>query len=284
MLKIRHILFPIDFSDRCCQAVPFVESLAQRYKAKITLLSVAEGLYYISTAEPGGPLIINSDLVLSDLRAKLDGALTDRFAGIEVERIAMLGDPANLIVDYAHTAGVDLIMMPTHGYGSFRRFLLGSVTAKVLHDAKCPVWTSAHAIEPDHTNFLPYRSILCAIGGGAESAGIIRWGGEFAEDNGAKFRLVYVLQGTKDFPPDRYKEELREQAEQHINRLHEGLDFRAPSSVAFGFVGESVRAEALARAADLVIIGRGVIHETFGRLRTHAFGIIQESPCPVISI
>jgi hypothetical protein len=30
---------------------------------------------------------------------------------------------------------VDLIMMPTHGVGTFRSFLVGSVTAKVLHDA-----------------------------------------------------------------------------------------------------------------------------------------------------
>ncbi len=37
--------------------------------------------------------------------------------------------------------------MPTHGYGPFRRFILGSVTAKVLHDADCPVWTGVHLEE-----------------------------------------------------------------------------------------------------------------------------------------
>jgi hypothetical protein len=41
MLAIKHILFPIDFSERCCGAVPFVETLATRFGAKITLLSVA---------------------------------------------------------------------------------------------------------------------------------------------------------------------------------------------------------------------------------------------------
>jgi hypothetical protein len=40
--------------------------------------------------------------------------------------------------------GADLIMMPTYGMGSFRRHLIGSVTAKVLHDVACPVWTAAH--------------------------------------------------------------------------------------------------------------------------------------------
>jgi nucleotide-binding universal stress UspA family protein len=51
------------------------------------------------------------------------------------------GDPATAIVEKAHSECADLIVMATHG---FRRFILGSVTAKVLHDADCPVWTGAH--------------------------------------------------------------------------------------------------------------------------------------------
>jgi hypothetical protein len=54
------------------------------------------------------------------------------------------GDPAREITDYAQEQGADLIMMPTHGYRTFRSLLLGSVTAKVLHDAACPVWTGVH--------------------------------------------------------------------------------------------------------------------------------------------
>lgn len=199
-------------------------------------------------------------------------------------RTAELGDPAQLIVNYAETAGVDLIMMPTHGCGPFRRLLLGSVTAKVLHDANCPVWTSAHVTEPGHANFLPCRSVLCAIHGESGSAELIEWAGRFARDAGATLRLVYVLQGMKDIPSPEYKDELREQTEQQIDRMHKGLGFRAPSSIVFGFVGECVREEAIDRAADLVIIGRGIIHEPLGGLRTHAFSIIGESPCPVISV
>jgi hypothetical protein len=49
-------------------------------------------------------------------------------------------------VEFAANHHVDLVMMPTHGVGTFRSFLVGSVTAKVLHDANCPVWTAAHAL------------------------------------------------------------------------------------------------------------------------------------------
>ena len=36
--------------------------------------------------------------------------------------------------------------------------------------------------------------------------------------------------------------------------------------------------------ADLLVIGRGVMHETFGRLRTQSYEVIRLSPCPVLSL
>jgi nucleotide-binding universal stress UspA family protein len=54
--------------------------------------------------------------------------------------------------------------------------------------------------------------------------------------------------------------------------------------VAVGEIVNTVVEEASREQADLVIIGRGAISESFGRLRTHAFGIVQRSPCPVLSV
>jgi hypothetical protein len=45
-----------------------------------------------------------------------------------------------------------------------------------------------------------------------------------------------------------------------------------------------VAEEAHQANADLVIIDRGHTAQPFGRLRSHAFGIIQQSPCPVLSV
>ena len=51
-----------------------------------------------------------------------------------------------------------------------------------------------------------------------------------------------------------------------------------------GAVAPSVRDAAKEFGADLVVIGRGCIHERLGRLRSHSAGIIRESPCPVLSL
>lgn len=54
-----------------------------------------------------------------------------------MKRVLRSGEPAAEIVAYANNHDSDLIIMPTHGYGVFRRRLLGSITAKVLHDSDC---------------------------------------------------------------------------------------------------------------------------------------------------
>ncbi len=51
-----------------------------------------------------------------------------------------------------------------------------------------------------------------------------------------------------------------------------------------GTPSKAVHSVALEQGAHLVVIGRGVLKQTLGRLRTHAYSIIRDSPCPVISV
>ncbi len=62
-----------------------------------------------------------------------------RFAGLPVTlEVVEGGSVAETIVDYARQAGVDLIVMPTHGRRPFAQALLGSVAAEVLHSGVAP--------------------------------------------------------------------------------------------------------------------------------------------------
>ena len=88
------------------------------------------------------------------------------FGELRVERVLLCSDNdvASEIVTYANRHEIDLILMPTHGYGPFRRFFLGSVTLKVLHDALSPVWTTAHKEEPtEYCGGIAFRNIVCAV-------------------------------------------------------------------------------------------------------------------------
>ena len=50
-----------------------------------------------------------------------------------------MGDPAFAILEQAKASQADLILMGTHGRGGLTRFLMGSVSHSVFHQADCPV-------------------------------------------------------------------------------------------------------------------------------------------------
>lgn len=143
--------------------MPFVRAVATRFDAHITLITVVPPMWEVASMAVPVMVPVDTHEIECSLKSRLDLALTDELAGLTVQRVTESGDPALKITQFAHTNGVDLIMMPTHGYGLFRSMLIGSVTAKVLHDARCPVWTATHA-EKQQGRDVP-RTILCAIDG-----------------------------------------------------------------------------------------------------------------------
>jgi nucleotide-binding universal stress UspA family protein len=149
MLPLAKILLPVDFSARSVGAVHCAQRLAQRFSSEIILLHVLAPVQYrLGDTEMGGVML--GDLYraqIEGLTAELDAFQREELAGGNVRRLVLEGDPAGRIVEFAQQEKVNLIMMPTHGHGTFRRFLLGSITAKVLHDAACPVWTGVHIAE-----------------------------------------------------------------------------------------------------------------------------------------
>jgi len=116
----------------------------------------------------------------------------------------------------------------------------------------------------------------------------MKWAEQIAKDFGASLRLVHVIPGVESWPSRQadaqFEEELRAEARKTIEGLQENAGIHAPLCVAVGNIAEGVREEARRHGADLLVIGRGVLHETLGRLRTHAYGIIRQAPCPVISV
>jgi len=269
---MEHILFPFDFSRQAILTAPFVQKLACRLHARVTVLSVAPP-----------PLNGNEEEVLRD---RLNASLRQELPGVIVDRVVLGGDPAVRIADFAHSNKVDLIMMPTHGCGPFRRLLLGSVTAKILHDAHCPVWTAAHAEEQKPSD-LP-RTILCAVDRTPESVALMQWALAFSKNIGANLTLMHVVPQVSDWlavPSERHLQEAyREEARVKIAALQREAGVDLPVRIAVGPVSAIVTEEARQEAADLVILGRGSLPGSMGRLRTHVYGIIQSSPCPVLSV
>jgi len=288
MPNFKHILFPVDFSQQGCNVAPYVLCMARRYGAHVSLLHVME---LPTGAYPGWPAqaaVIDYQAMADDRKLRLESYLKHEFAEVATTRLLREGDPAHAIAEYVQKEHVDLVMMPTHGYGPFRRFLLGSVTAKVLHDVKCAVWTSAHISEAPAPP-AGYRHILCAVDFTEKAAPLIVWTTRLAREQGATVKLVHAIPAAQ--PPDgidieghKFRAYLIDVSREELARVQREAGTALETIVEGGEVAPVVRRAAEENQADLVVIGRGVLQELFGRMRTHVYSVIREAPCPVISV
>lgn len=284
MPAIKHVLFPFDFSDQGSLAVPFVRAIASRYGAKITALSVIPPVW---NAPPGTTLpLAGLGVPEQDLAARQSERLAAEFPGLVTHFVVDLGDPAAKIIEFAHTNDADLIIMPTHGVSGYRSQLLGSVTVKVLHEAKCPVWTAAHA-EEQKSPAVP-RTIVCAIEDTPQTVTVMRWASEFSQRMGAGLSLLHVVLPLRDEPAlpseSEIQEEVRKAVHDKLESIRETAGVGGCLRVTVGQIAETVTEEARREGADLIVIGRGLLPSPLGRLHSNAYAIIQQSRCPVVSV
>ena len=289
MLSLDKILVPVDFSDRSVAAVRYARNLTCHFHGELILMHVLPSIpYEMGGFEFGGVVMADGfQNRVQEARAELDQFLANELIGQKVCRMVLEGDPARQIVEYAHGSGVKLIVMPTRGYGPFRRFLLGSVTAKVLHDADCPVLTSVHMEEAGELEAVRPTKIVCAVDMGPQSAKALAWADQLAQEFHAELVLIHATPLGESHFDDAFDPEWRATVE---GRMREKLSELAAGVHAAAIVTESGNpADVVADTAErfeahLVVIGRSEAGGMFGRLRANAYAIIRQSPCPVVSV
>ena len=288
MLPFRRILLPVDYSEPCLRVVPYVQDMLHRFNSELTLVH-AYGPMAAAVLAGGQEQLIDPEFpeqVRAAEEERLHLFAEHMFRGRHVELIADLGEPGCVIRKVAQQQDIDLIMMATRGHGPVRRFLLGSVTAKVLHDATTVVWTGIGSSLTGHVPEIPYRSILCALDDSNEAEAVLKGAAAIAGAYGAKLALLHAVQTpgiTKvDLAP--YRKELIDTAHNRLRELKASLGIDACATVVDAPVAEAVRNLVLRRKADLVITGRGRCQGNVSRLWSHLYSIVRESPCPVLSI
>jgi nucleotide-binding universal stress UspA family protein len=137
------IVVGTDGSETASEAVRQAAELAARLGARVHLVCVYEPVP--SAQEPDDALDVHpeSGWVLRP-REAVDATLEAAAAvfaaaGVEVDRYAQRGDPADAILDVAEERGADLIIVGNRGRTGAKRFLLGSVPNRISHHAPCAV-------------------------------------------------------------------------------------------------------------------------------------------------
>ena len=287
MATISKILAPVDFSERSAAEIDCAQAVAAHFRSKLVLLhvvtpsqmeigamesglSVVTGLYRARVEQAGYDL---DAISLPDLTPE------------SVRRVVATGEPADAIVEWAHKEAVDLIIMPTRGYGAFRRFILGSNTAKILHDADCPVWTGIHVEQAPARELSPFGHILCAVDLGGQSSKALWWAAMVARETGAHLTLMHAMPACPEATAEAAQfSEPFGAAQRELERLDSFVHAGAEIVIEPGEPVDAIRAVAERLHATLLVIGRGSAAGVYGRLRTNAYAIIRQSPIPVVSI
>jgi nucleotide-binding universal stress UspA family protein len=148
--------------------------------------------------------------------------------------------------------------------------LIGSVTAKVLDESEQPVLTGTHLEPEGDPAEWHIRNILCAVDLGTRTDCVLRWGAALAKEFNAKVSVLHVASDPH--------------AANRMAKAIEAAGLHAEALIADGEPHKVVTATAARLEADVVIIGRGTATNTLGRLRAQAYGIVRQSPCPVLSV
>ena len=290
MLSIQKILVPIVFADTSRHVVHQAAWLARRLRAEIILLHVVAPLSY-----PAGLLETGHEITARDLHAHivqraqedLDQALHPELDGIAVTRVLLRGNPAHEIVKMARDRNVDLIMMSTRGYGAFYRFLLGSVTAKVLHEAQCPVWTGTHLEEPARE--FSIRRVLCSVELNAHSRHTVSLAAAIATAVSAPLTLVHITGSVEIYGPggphvdNAWKEKIVGFAAEEIEKLQRDAGTKAEVIIDSGNVPELLNRVVEQTKADLLVVGHIPGRSHLGD-NGNGYAIIRASQIPVLSI
>jgi nucleotide-binding universal stress UspA family protein len=135
---VKKILVAHDGSKLSDKALKKAVEMADAMKSSITVLSVIPDLYLTELSDLDRERIMNA---LTDETTKAMEKVRVSLSGksLDSKTIIRQGPAAEKILETAKKMKVDLLVVGSHGRHGARKFLLGSVSTKVVDNATCPV-------------------------------------------------------------------------------------------------------------------------------------------------
>ena len=141
MFHPRKILVPTDFSEDSDLAVRMALSIAVTYQARIFLLHVIskQSLADYCLDQSIVDRVLNESIVFSNEKLQEVIDKNQQSGNIKVIPDVRKGQPHEEILKEASERKIDLIVIASHGKTGLQKYFIGSVTEKVMKEAKCPV-------------------------------------------------------------------------------------------------------------------------------------------------
>ncbi len=297
-VNIATILCPIDFSEFSRHALNHAAALSRWYSARLTVLHVIEIPLVPLDALAGAsgtftpPLNLDRDKVADEVREFARSAIGTPDVSLDV--VVTFGLPVLDIQQRAEQIHADVVVMGTHGRSGFQRFMLGSVTERLLRTLAVPVLVVPPPVtKPEN---IGYATILCPIDFSDESRRALDYALSLAQEANARIIVLHVLEALLDEVPQRIRnvnvlEYVRELEEDALARLIAAVPDEARTwaqpveRVTKGRAYREILATAEAEHVELIVMGvrgRGAVDRwLFGSTTEH---VIRQAHCPVLTL
>lgn len=206
------ILVPLDRSELAERALPGAERLAQQMGATLHLVRVIEpppssyGYVALGYDDLVATETTTGEEYLQQLRERL---VSD---GLSVHTRQLFGYAAGTLLDYERDAGIDLVVMCSHGRGGLPRFALGSVAERLLRHGTAPVLLVRAFGAP-----LALHEAVVPLDGSALAEKALPLVDQLAHGTLREVTLLRAVRGQGDGPA---AEHYLKEAAQHLHQEH----------------------------------------------------------------
>jgi len=279
--SFNNILFLTDFSQASAGALAYSLAFARHFKARLFPAHVM------------GPVLPESGAVPSECAVKEEEEQKQRqlsrlveYNGISFQPLLSRCDFEVAMSHWISEHGIDLIVVGTHGRRGVQRFLLGSTSEAVLHNATCPVLTIGPHVETRRIFSLTLDNILFAADLSAQSRPAIEYALALASERQAHLTLLHVLPQESRNYPDRTRV-LRFAMDQMQSLLPDNASSCCKPELALdaGDPAERIVQHAGDERADLIVMGlAGNSDFSFKGSSGVTYRVVGAAPCPVLSV
>jgi nucleotide-binding universal stress UspA family protein len=291
-MHFERILCPIDFSDFSRSAYAYALTIADYYKARLTVLHAVElwKYPYADYAVSSGDFADFSKALCEGGTSKLKEFVKKHWrSGVEPQLVVNQGNASDLILSFVQSENVEVVVMGTHGRRGFDRLVLGSTTDRVIRKAPCPVLVVSNPAHNDMTTTPDGKHrlsrILYCTDLSVNSERALGYAISLAAEYGAELTLLHVVEEKSRGPR---AEAVLAMCRQQLDKLipgPEGKNFNFSCEVKFGKAYEEIVRYANETKTTLITMaargGDALDRAVFG---STTYRVIQLGPCPVLAV
>lgn len=224
------ILVPVDFSELSEHALKAANIIARLFEGRVTPYHA-----YIPVTDLDGFYYVGSGITPHEKYTEIEKVLGERLQEVASKNIHPeylspplldVGNPARAIIHASNE--FDLVIMSTQGRTGFSRFVMGSVTDKVLRMCKKPVITVS-----EKSNLGSLSSLLVTTDFSENSYQVFPFAARIAKGTGARVELVHIVSSEQFFDSGAMtktvggrQKEIEKLADIHFKEIREQVDAR----------------------------------------------------------